>query len=45
MTLNASVKNIRTRSPLLLWLLRVAVRACGAEMRLWRSRPRKEKGC
>lgn len=42
--LNATVTNITSRHPFPLWLLRVAVRLCGAEIRLWRTRPRKEKG-
>jgi len=41
--LNAHVTNIRTRNPFLLWLLRTAAKLCGAEMRTWRSRPRREK--
>ena len=41
--LNASVVGIKTRNPFLLWLLRTAVKLVGAEMRTWRSRPRREK--
>ncbi len=41
--LNAHITGINTRSPLLLWLLRTAARLCGAQIRLWRSRPRREK--
>jgi len=41
--LNASVTNIRTRNPVLLKLLELAVKLAGAEMRTWRSRPRREK--
>jgi len=40
---NISITNIRTRNPFLLWLLRTAAKLCGAEMRTWRSRPRREK--
>ena len=42
-SLNAAVTNIRTRNPFLLWLLRLSVKLAGAEMRTWRSRPRREK--
>jgi len=41
--LNAHVTGIKTRNPFLLWLLRTAVKLAGAEMRTWRSRPRREK--
>ena len=43
MTLNAHVLDIKTRSPFLMWLLRLSVKLCGAEMRVWRSRPRRER--
>jgi hypothetical protein len=38
---NASVTGIQTRNHFLLWLLRTVAHLCGAEIRLWRSRPRK----
>jgi hypothetical protein len=41
--LNASAIGIRTRSTFAMWLLRLAVKLCGAEMRLWRAKPRKVK--
>ena len=41
--LNATITNITTRHPFPLWLLRVAVRLCGATIRLWRTRARKEE--
>jgi hypothetical protein len=41
--LNASVTGIKTRNPVLLKLLEWAVKLCGAEMRTYRTRPRKEK--
>jgi hypothetical protein len=41
--LNAHVTNIRTRNPVLLKFLEWAVKLAGAEMRYWKSRPRREK--
>jgi hypothetical protein len=43
MTLNASVTNIRTRNPVLLKLLELAVKLAGGTLRYWKSRPRREK--
>ncbi len=43
MALNASITGITTRNSFLLWLLEVAAKMCGASIRLWRTRPRKEK--
>jgi hypothetical protein len=41
--LNAAITNIRTRNPVLLKLLELAVKLAGGTLRYWRSRPRKKK--
>jgi hypothetical protein len=43
MTLNATVTGIKTRNPVLLKLLELAVKLAGGTLRYWRTRPRREK--
>jgi hypothetical protein len=41
--LNAAVTGIKTRNPVLLKLLELAVKLAGGTLRYWRSRPRLKK--
>jgi hypothetical protein len=41
--LNASITGITTRSSIIFFLLEWIVKLSGGELRMWRSRPRRER--